>query len=60
MCIRDRRCRCAARGFADADFAEVADIVAQALLPTFDEAAAAGLRARVGALTAAFPLYPAL
>lgn len=50
----------AARGFADADFAEVADIVAQALLPSFDEAAAHALRARVGALTAAFPLYPAL
>ncbi|MEU8007421.1 serine hydroxymethyltransferase [Catellatospora sp. NPDC049111] len=50
----------AARGFADADFAEVADIVAQALLPSFDETAAGGLRARVSALTAAFPLYPAL
>lgn len=50
----------AARGFAEADFAEVADIVAAALLPSFDEAAAAGLRARVAALTAAFPLYPAL
>ncbi|WP_144127269.1 serine hydroxymethyltransferase [Catellatospora sichuanensis] len=50
----------AARGFAEADFAEVADLVAQALLPTFDDDAAAALRARVAALTAAHPLYPAL
>lgn len=50
----------AARGFAEADFAEVADIVAEALLPSFDDAAAAALRARVAALTAAHPLYPAL
>ncbi|MEU8077857.1 serine hydroxymethyltransferase [Catellatospora citrea] len=50
----------AARGFIDADFAEVADIVAQALLPSFDDGAAAALRARVAALTAAHPLYPAL
>ncbi|WP_155370211.1 serine hydroxymethyltransferase [Catellatospora vulcania] len=50
----------AARGFAEADFTEVADIVAQALLPSFDDDAAAALRARVAALTAAHPLYPAL
>ncbi|WP_203831677.1 serine hydroxymethyltransferase [Catellatospora citrea] len=50
----------AARGFAEADFVEVADIVAQALLPSFDDGAAAALRARVAALTAAHPLYPAL
>ncbi|GAB4054352.1 serine hydroxymethyltransferase [Catellatospora paridis] len=50
----------AARGFTEADFTEVADIVAQALLPSFDDEAAAALRARVAALTAAHPLYPAL
>jgi glycine hydroxymethyltransferase len=50
----------AARGFAEEDFAEVADIVAQALLPSFDEAVAMALRVRVAALTATYPLYPAL
>ncbi|MCY7412800.1 MAG: serine hydroxymethyltransferase, partial [Salinibacterium sp.] len=47
----------ASRGFDDAEFAEVADIIATALKPGAD---AAALRVRVGALTAAFPLYPGL
>ena len=49
----------ATRGFGDAEFTEVADIIATALR----EGAAAdaeGLRARVGRLTADFPLYPRL
>ena len=45
----------ATRGFGDAEFHEVADIIALALLPDADVEA---LRARVAALTAAFPLYP--
>ena len=47
----------ATRGFGDAEFAEVADIIALALLPGADRDA---LRGRVDALTAAFPLYPGL
>ena len=47
----------ATRGFGDEEFTEVADIIAKALLPDAD---VAGLRARVAALTAAFPLYPGL
>ncbi|MET2011966.1 serine hydroxymethyltransferase [Microbacterium chocolatum] len=47
----------ATRGFGDAEFAEVADIIAQALLPDADVEA---LRARVAVLTDAFPLYPGL
>jgi glycine hydroxymethyltransferase len=47
----------ATRGFGDAEFTEVADIIALALLPDADVEA---LRARVSALTAAFPLYPGL
>jgi len=47
----------ATRGFGDAEFTEVADIIALALLPGADVAA---LRTRVAALTAAFPLYPGL
>jgi len=45
----------ATRGFTAPDFAEVADIVAAALVPGHDPAA---LRERVRALTAAYPLYP--
>ena len=45
----------ATRGFGDAEFAEVADIIALALLPNPDVDA---LRARVATLTEAFPLYP--
>ncbi|MCL1869718.1 MAG: serine hydroxymethyltransferase [Promicromonosporaceae bacterium] len=49
----------ATRGFGDAEFTEVADIIAIALR---DGAAADvdALRARVTALTAEFPLYPGL
>ena len=47
----------ATRGFGDAEFAEVADIIALALLPNPDIDA---LRARVATLTEAFPLYPGL
>ncbi|MEV0070424.1 serine hydroxymethyltransferase [Amycolatopsis sp. NPDC050768] len=50
----------ATRGFDDDEFREVADIVATALLPGFDETVAEKLRARVAALTARFPLYPDL
>ncbi len=47
----------ATRGFGDTEFTEVADIIATALMPNPDVAA---LRERVGALPAAFPLYPGL
>jgi len=47
----------ATRGFADAEFAEVADIIAAALQPTCDTDV---LRARVAKLTEAFPLYGGL
>jgi len=45
----------AARGFGTAEFAEVADIVARALIGTEDTA---GLRRRVRHLTDSLPLYP--
>jgi glycine hydroxymethyltransferase len=48
----------ATRGFGDDDFCEVADIIAAALKPDFDEDAAAGLRQRVSILAAKHPLYP--
>jgi glycine hydroxymethyltransferase len=47
----------ATRGFGDAEFTEVADIIAETLKPGADTDA---LRTRVSALTAAFPLYPGL
>ena len=47
----------ATRGFGEAEFVEVADIIAQALMPNPDIAAQ---RARVKTLTEAFPLYPGL
>ncbi|MEU0493214.1 serine hydroxymethyltransferase [Nocardiopsis sp. NPDC006139] len=47
----------ATRGFGDEDFAEVADVIAEALKPEFD---AESLRARVRALTEKYPLYPNL
>ena len=54
----------AARGFGAAEFTEVADIIATALIAgasgTADDEALAGLRGRVRALTDAFPLYPGL
>ncbi|MCS5714756.1 serine hydroxymethyltransferase [Herbiconiux sp. CPCC 205716] len=47
----------ATRGFGDAEFTEVADIIATALKPAPDVEA---LRARVLTLTDGFPLYPGL
>jgi glycine hydroxymethyltransferase len=47
----------ATRGFGDAEFTEVADIIASALKPAPDVAA---LRARVVTLTDGFPLYAGL
>ncbi|NHF63109.1 serine hydroxymethyltransferase [Microcella pacifica] len=47
----------ATRGFDDAQFAEVADVIAHALMPSPDIAA---LRSRVATLADAFPLYPGL
>lgn len=48
----------AARGFGAAEFAEVADIIAETLQPSMDEARADKLRGRVTALADRFPLYP--
>ncbi|GAA2270143.1 serine hydroxymethyltransferase [Kitasatospora cystarginea] len=50
----------ATRGFQAEDFREVADVIAETLLPSFDEEKAAALRARVTALAAKYPLYPEL
>ena len=50
----------ATRGFGDAEFTEVADIIALALVGGADGAGFEQLRARVASLTAAFPLYPGL
>ncbi|WP_406385066.1 serine hydroxymethyltransferase [Streptomyces sp. NBC_01618] len=50
----------AGRGFGEAAFAEVADIIAEALEPAYDEGVAAKLRARVTTLADAHPLYPEL
>ncbi len=50
----------ATRGFQAEDFREVADIIAEALLPGFDDAKTAVLSARVSALAAKYPLYPNL
>ncbi len=47
----------ATRGFGDAEFTEVADIIAEALKPGADKAA---LAARVQKLVEAFPLYTGL
>ena len=47
----------ATRGFGDAEFTEVADVIAEVLMGGADVAA---LRERVQKLTAAFPLYPGL
>ena len=49
----------ATRGFGDAEFTEVADIIAEALVGG-SAADVAALRARVTALTERFPLYPGL
>jgi len=53
----------ATRGFGDAEFTEVADIIAAALIAgvgELDAAVAASLRGRVSALAEALPLYPDL
>ena len=54
----------ATRGFGDAEFTEVADIIAAALVAgaagAADEELLTALRGRVRALTDAFPLYPGL
>ncbi|WP_030255015.1 MULTISPECIES: serine hydroxymethyltransferase [Streptomyces] len=50
----------ATRGFQAEDFREVADIIAEALKPAFDETVAASLKARVTALAEKYPLYPNL
>ncbi|MFD0773099.1 serine hydroxymethyltransferase [Streptomonospora algeriensis] len=47
----------ATRGFGDEDFAEVSDIIAEALKPEYD---ASSLRGRVEALVRRHPLYPEL
>ncbi len=47
----------ATRGFDDAEFTEVADIIASALMPNPDVSA---LRSRVLTLTDGYPLYPGL
>ena len=54
----------ATRGFGVEEFTEVADIIATALMAgaagKADDELLAGLKARVHALTEAFPLYPGL
>ncbi|GGO92911.1 serine hydroxymethyltransferase [Wenjunlia tyrosinilytica] len=50
----------ATRGFQAEDFREVADIIAEALKPDFDEAKGKELKARVTALADKHPLYPGL
>ncbi|MFD1214852.1 serine hydroxymethyltransferase, partial [Arthrobacter sp. GCM10027362] len=49
----------ATRGFGEAAFAEVADIIAEALIAG-PEADLSGFKDRVDALAAAHPLYPGL
>ena len=48
----------ATRGFGRTEFTEVADLIAEALKPNFDQDTSAKLRSRVEALANAFPLYP--
>ncbi|MGH3325073.1 MAG: serine hydroxymethyltransferase, partial [Streptomyces sp.] len=50
----------ATRGFQEEDFREVADIIAEALLPAFDEDKAKALAAAVDALAEKHPLYSGL
>jgi len=50
----------ATRGFQEEDFREVADIIAEALLPAFDAGKAKELATRVTALAEKHPLYPGL
>lgn len=50
----------ATRGFDEAAFREVADIIAETLRPEFTAEQSATLRARVETLAARFPLYSEL
>ncbi|MCW2945440.1 MAG: glyA [Actinoallomurus sp.] len=50
----------ATRGFGREGFAEVADVIARALLPGFDETTRTALRSRVELLARRHPLYPEL
>ena len=50
----------ATRGFGADDFTEVADVIAEALKPGFDDAVRSKLRDRVEALAAKHPLYAGL
>jgi len=50
----------AARGFGAAEFAEVSEIIAQALRPDATDEDLSGLRDQVTGLAARFPLYPEL
>ncbi|MGN6403259.1 serine hydroxymethyltransferase [Sinomonas sp.] len=50
----------ATRGFGETEFREVADIIATALKPGFDDETAQSLRARVQLLADKHPLYPNL
>ncbi|MDR7300484.1 serine hydroxymethyltransferase [Haloactinomyces albus] len=50
----------ATRGFGAEEFTEVADIIAEALQPNFDETTSTRLRSRVETLATKHPLYPNL
>jgi glycine hydroxymethyltransferase len=50
----------ATRGFGADDFREVADVIAEALKPGFDEVRGTALAERVRVLAAKHPLYPGL
>ncbi|MEU3275076.1 serine hydroxymethyltransferase [Saccharomonospora sp. NPDC006951] len=50
----------ATRGFGDDDFTEVADIIARALRPEFDETVRAELASRVELLASKHPMYAGL
>ncbi|MBB4685423.1 serine hydroxymethyltransferase [Amycolatopsis jiangsuensis] len=50
----------ATRGFGDDDFTEVADVIAQALKPDFDDSVRQALRHRVELLAKKHPLYAEL
>jgi glycine hydroxymethyltransferase len=50
----------ATRGFTASEIAEVGDVIAEALLPSYDESVGHRLRRRVAELVAGRPLYPTL
>jgi glycine hydroxymethyltransferase len=50
----------ATRGFTESDFSEVADVIAEALVPDLGDAGLDALRLRTRALAARHPLYPEL